>query len=95
MQIAVLNAGIMSKLVKAIVLDSDVTVHARAIYALSCLTRQFPAAQVKLIEEGGLESLRSIIDDEKLYDLKTKVLIYFFLNQNVDYLFLFKYLNVT
>ncbi|XP_034255495.1 nucleotide exchange factor SIL1 [Thrips palmi] len=79
-QIAVLNAGIMPKLVKAIVLDPDATVHARAIYALSCLTRQFPAAQVKLIEEGGLESLRVVIDDEKSYDLKTKMRVITLIN---------------
>lgn len=79
-QIGVLNAGIMPKLVKAIVLDSDSTVHARAIYALSCLTRQFPAAQVKLIEEGGLESLKVIIDDERSHDLKTKMRVITLIN---------------
>lgn len=80
----------MPKLVKAIVLDSDATVHTRAVYALSCLTRQFPAAQVKLIEEGGLESLRGIIDDEKTYDLKTKVP---FIIHNVDYNLFGQFLN--
>lgn len=74
-QIAVLNAGIMQKLVKAAVLDSDETVQARAIYALSCLTRQFPAAQSKLVNEGGLSTLKTILDSERFSDLKTKVIL--------------------
>ncbi|XP_026287417.1 nucleotide exchange factor SIL1 [Frankliniella occidentalis] len=79
-QIAVLHAGIMSKLVKASILDSDVTVQARSIYALSCLTRQFPAAQAKLIEEGGLSSFSNIIDNERSSDLKTKIRVITLIN---------------
>ncbi|KAK3918624.1 Nucleotide exchange factor SIL1 [Frankliniella fusca] len=87
-QIAVLHAGIMSKLVKAAALDPDGTVQARSIYALSCLTRQFPAAQAKFIEEGGLASFGSIIDSERTFDLKTKMrvitLIYDLLLEHKD-----------
>lgn len=73
-QIAVLNAGIIPKLVKVSVLDLDMRVHSRAIYALSCLIRQFPAAQARLIEEGGIVSLSGVMDNKRSSDFKTKVL---------------------
>lgn len=79
-QVAALNSGLMPNLVKAVALDSDVMVRSHAVFALSCLTRQFPAAQAKLIAEGGLTSLSAILDSKHSSDFKTKIRVITLIN---------------
>ncbi|PSN54805.1 Nucleotide exchange factor SIL1 [Blattella germanica] len=54
-QIAALESGCISALLRVLALDKDPTVRARAVYAISCLVRRFPTALLKLVTDGGLE----------------------------------------
>lgn len=59
-QIALLEGGVVPILLKVIVLDPDINVKSRALFALSCLVRNFPTAQYHFLEEGGLSVFGNI-----------------------------------
>lgn len=72
-QIAALESGSINALLRVLTLDEDPTVRSRAVYALSCLVRRFPAAQIKMLASGGLEVLATIFQNEAQDNLKLQV----------------------
>lgn len=64
-QIAAIDSGSINLLLKILAFDEDVNVRSRSLYALSCLIRRFPAAQHKLIKDGGLTVFANIFDEQK------------------------------
>jgi len=72
-QIAALESGSINALLHVLALDQDPTVRSRALYALSCLVRRFPAAQIKLLASGGLEVLATLFQNEAQDNLKLQV----------------------
>ncbi|KAL0275318.1 UNVERIFIED_CONTAM: hypothetical protein PYX00_003206 [Menopon gallinae] len=74
-QIAALDAGSINILLKILKFDEDINVRSRSLYALSCLLRRFPAAQHKLITDGGLTVFASVFDEQKQDLLKLQVKI--------------------
>lgn len=74
-QIAALDAGSINILLKILKFDDDINVRSRSLYALSCLLRRFPAAQHKLITDGGLTVFASLFDEQKQDMLKIQVKI--------------------
>lgn len=74
-QIAALESGSINLLIKILIFDENINVRSRSLYALSCLTRRFPAAQQKLIADGGLTAFAKIFDDEKQNLLKLQIKI--------------------
>uniref|UniRef100_A0A646QEL6 Nucleotide exchange factor SIL1 n=1 Tax=Hemiscolopendra marginata TaxID=943146 RepID=A0A646QEL6_9MYRI len=59
-QIAALENALLMHLVRIVIWDPSPAVQNRAMYALSCLVRQFPLAQQKLIDQGGFNALAGV-----------------------------------
>uniref|UniRef100_A0A4D5RA15 Nucleotide exchange factor SIL1 n=1 Tax=Scolopendra viridis TaxID=118503 RepID=A0A4D5RA15_SCOVI len=59
-QIAALENALLMHFVRLIIWDPSPAVQNRAMYALSCLVRQFPLAQQKLVDQGGLTALAGV-----------------------------------
>lgn len=72
-QIAGLENGAISSLLKTLWLNSDLTVQIRSVYALSCIIRNFPAAQEKFVKEGGLSVFAQVFEEEN-HKLKIKII---------------------
>lgn len=79
-QIAVLEHNVLSHLLRLVTLDTEFSVRNRVLYAISCMVRQFPFAQLRLIENGGVTALISILRERTNPDshkLQLKVLTLF------------------
>lgn len=74
-QIAALDSGSILILLKILTFDDDINVKSRSLFALSCLLRRFPAAQHKLLNDGGLTVFAKIFDEEKQDVLKLQIKI--------------------
>lgn len=74
-QIAALKSGSINLLIKILTFDDDINVRSRSLFALSCLVRRFPAAQQKLIADGGLTAFAKVFDEEKQDLLKLQIKI--------------------
>lgn len=72
-QIAALKAGVITLLLRNIALEKGYDVRSSSLYALSCLIRGFPLAEIKLIEEGGLSVLLSLFDEDSVDALRLQV----------------------
>ena len=74
-QIAALESGSINLLLKILTFDDDHIVKSRSLFALFSLVRRFPAAQEKLIADGGLTAFAKIFDDDKRNQLKLQIKI--------------------
>ncbi|RWS01797.1 nucleotide exchange factor SIL1-like protein, partial [Leptotrombidium deliense] len=74
-QIAAVESNVLDPLLRIISMDTSVTVKSRAVYAVSCLIRQFPFAQKMFLKQGGLSVLASIFKENNLIVDKLKVKI--------------------
>nr|CAD7440389.1 unnamed protein product [Timema bartmani] len=87
-QISALEGGGLHLVLRVLALDRNEAVRARAVYALSCLVRRFPAAQGKMVAEGGLSVLASLFKSEQQEDLKLQVkvvtLLYDLIQERVE-----------
>ncbi|XP_049810472.1 nucleotide exchange factor SIL1 isoform X1 [Schistocerca nitens] len=88
-QIALLEAGALTALVRAVALDTDPTVRSRALFALSCLIRNFPIAQAQFVTEGGLSGLAELFaggdsHDKLKLQLKVATLLQDLLQERTD-----------
>lgn len=88
-QIAMLEAGALPALVRAVALDTDPTVRSRALFALSCLIRNFPIAQAQFVTEGGLSGLAELFatgdsHDKLKLQLKVATLLQDLLQERID-----------
>ncbi|GLG99718.1 Nucleotide exchange factor SIL1 [Gryllus bimaculatus] len=91
-QIAALENGAIFSLLRAVSLDSDSVVRIRSLYALSCLIRNFPAAQARFVKEGGLSVLAQLFDKEQenhKMQIKVITLLYDLLIERQDTIKLF------
>ncbi|KAK7867247.1 hypothetical protein R5R35_000237 [Gryllus longicercus] len=91
-QIAALENGAIFSLLRAVSLDSDSVVRIRSLYALSCLIRNFPAAQARFVKEGGLSVLAQLFDKEQenhKMQIKIITLLYDLLIERQDTIKLF------
>lgn len=79
-QIAALEGGAIQQLLRVLALDSDMSVRSRALYALSCLVRNFPSGQRKLIDEGGLSVFSELFDKEQQQFQKLQIKVITLLN---------------
>lgn len=72
-QIAVLESNTMQHLLRLVSFDESPEVQTRALYALSCLLRNFPAAQKNFVESGGIAALIELFRPQKISSLKLQV----------------------
>ncbi|XP_063233179.1 nucleotide exchange factor SIL1 isoform X2 [Bacillus rossius redtenbacheri] len=72
-QVAALEAGGVGALLRLVGLDPDPAVRSRALYALSCVLRRFPAAQARLVAGGGLATLAALFGSERQDHLRLQV----------------------
>ncbi|XP_076066522.1 sil1 nucleotide exchange factor isoform X2 [Oratosquilla oratoria] len=75
-QIAALEADMLSYILRILALDAEINVRSRAVFALSCLVRGFPYGQQLLVKSGGLDVLKKTFDvaDWKSHSLQLKVI---------------------
>ncbi|KAK2153670.1 hypothetical protein LSH36_290g04050 [Paralvinella palmiformis] len=69
-QVAAMKAGVMPHLIQKLTLSSDTHIQNRFLYALSTLIRHFPYAQQKMVENGGLHTLTSLVTRSQTAKLK-------------------------
>nr|XP_018911084.1 PREDICTED: nucleotide exchange factor SIL1 [Bemisia tabaci] len=62
-QIAALEAGAVNLLLRTFALEREHKVRSSALYALSCLVRRFPTAQLELTKQGGVAVLTSLFEE--------------------------------
>ncbi|KAL7644358.1 UNVERIFIED_CONTAM: hypothetical protein RMT77_005185 [Armadillidium vulgare] len=74
-QIAMLEEGVLSELLRVIARERDTLISSKAVFAVSCIVRGFPYGQQKLISSGGLDTLREVFvkNDWHSINLKIKV----------------------
>lgn len=72
-QISVLESNAMQHLLRLVSFDESHEVQTRALYALSCLLRNFPAAQKSFVESGGVAALIELFRPQKISSLKLQV----------------------
>ncbi|XP_067006711.1 nucleotide exchange factor SIL1 [Anabrus simplex] len=72
-QIAALESGSIGLLLRAVAFDVNPTVRARSLFALSCIVRNFPAAQDKLVKEGGLTVLAQLFESDGQEEQKLQI----------------------
>lgn len=63
-QILALESGVIPYLLRTIALEKSFAVRSSSLYALSCLIRSFPFAQLKFVESGGLSVFISLFDEK-------------------------------
>ena len=80
----------MHHLIRGLVTDPSKKVQKRMLFALSTLLRQFPFAQLKFLEEGGLTALASLFNqaDNKNIQIKIVTLLTDLLTESVSSNFL-------
>jgi len=60
-QIAAVEAGALQQLIRLLSVETSASFRSRLLAALSSLIRQFPFAQRKFLELGGLQTLSSLL----------------------------------
>ncbi|RUS87772.1 hypothetical protein EGW08_004437 [Elysia chlorotica] len=88
-QVTAMDSGVLHHLIRGLVIEPAKIVRKRMLFALSTLLRQFPFAQKKFLEEGGLTALASLFKkaDDKNIQIKIVTLLTDLLNEsdlNVD-----------
>lgn len=87
-QVSALDIGVMQQLVRMLSIDPSQQVRKKSLFALSTLVRQFPYAQKKFLQLGGLSALADLfIKSEeslkiKIITLLTDLLLEYDFNQN-------------
>lgn len=61
MQVTAFENGAMQKLIRMLSVESSIEIRVRVLTALSSLIRNFPYAQLKFLELGGLDSLSQLL----------------------------------
>ncbi|XP_065215312.1 nucleotide exchange factor SIL1 [Planococcus citri] len=79
-QISALKAGVIPLLLHNIASNGDLESRSSSMFALSCLVRSFPLAEMKLIEEGGLPVLMDLFDDDSADGVKLQLKVVTFLS---------------
>ncbi|KAK3777871.1 hypothetical protein RRG08_038117 [Elysia crispata] len=76
-QVTAMESGVLHHLVRGLVIEPSKIVRKRMLFALSTLLRQFPFAQKKFLEEGGLTALASLFKktDDKNIQIKIVTLL--------------------
>ncbi|CAG5123208.1 unnamed protein product [Candidula unifasciata] len=72
-QVAAVDTGVLQQLLKMVSVDSSALVRKRALFALSTLLRQFPYAQKKFLQLGGLSALNQLFVESKDENLKIRI----------------------
>ncbi|XP_018576931.1 nucleotide exchange factor SIL1 [Anoplophora glabripennis] len=72
-QIHALETGSIGILLRILHLES-VDVKSRAIYALSCLLRRFPLAQLRFVENGGISVVTEILEKDPVIKVQIKLI---------------------
>jgi len=72
-QIAVLEANVLTTMLRLLSIDSSIKVKQKALYAIGSIIRQFPFAQKRFLEAGGLSALASLFNSQKLDSIKLQV----------------------
>jgi hypothetical protein len=60
-QVSAIEAGVMQQLIRMLSTDASISVRTRSLAALSSLVRQFPYAQRKFVDLGGLQALTDLL----------------------------------
>lgn len=76
-QIFAFENGGLDALLRILALDTDGLVRNRGVFALSCLLRRFPLAQIRFMESAGLSVLFDLLETN---DLKLQVKVVVLLN---------------
>ncbi|XP_070211540.1 nucleotide exchange factor SIL1-like isoform X1 [Littorina saxatilis] len=71
-QISALENGAVHEILRLLAIDSSATVRKRAMYALSTMIRQFPFAQKRFLELGGLSVLGRLFDGKADQNLRIR-----------------------
>lgn len=72
-QIYAIESGALHQLIRSLATDSSLEVKKKMLFALSSMIRDFPYAQKKFFELGGLQSMMELFRDDKLRSLQIKV----------------------
>lgn len=72
-QIACLEKSVLSHLLRLVSFDPDMKVRNRAMFAISCMVRQFPLAQHHLLRNGGFSAFAQLFRDSG-WDLENQKL---------------------
>ncbi|KAG1650831.1 Nucleotide exchange factor SIL1 [Nymphon striatum] len=83
-QIAVLEKSVIPQLLRMIAVHSSQEVKTKAMYALSCLVRQFPYAQQIMIENGAFDVFTNVFNDNQLKLTKKVIALIFELIQEKE-----------
>ncbi|KAJ8913608.1 hypothetical protein NQ315_013430 [Exocentrus adspersus] len=74
-QIHALESGGVNILLRTLHLEQLVDVKSKALYALSCLLRRFPLAQLRFVESGGISVVTEILEKDPL-KIQTKLVTF-------------------
>lgn len=69
-----MDIGIMQHLLRTLSVDPNDRVRKKALYAVSTLIRQFPFAQKKFLQLGGLSALANLFTSAKEENIKIKII---------------------
>ncbi|GFN90642.1 nucleotide exchange factor sil1 [Plakobranchus ocellatus] len=72
-QVSAMESGILHNLIRGLAMDPSKTVQKKMLFALSTLLRQFPFAQKKFLEEGGLTALASVFKEADNMNIQIKI----------------------
>lgn len=72
-KIYAVESGALHQLIRSLATDASIEVKKKAMFALSSMIRDFPFAQKKFFEQGGLQSMMQLFKDDKLGVLQVKV----------------------
>lgn len=89
-QVQAMETGSLPQLIRLLSTDENMTVRKRVLFSISSLIRQFPYAQQKFLQLGGLAALAQLFSEkgtEKL-QLKAITLLHDLLLEQVDNVFL-------
>ncbi|XP_068960415.1 nucleotide exchange factor SIL1 isoform X1 [Petaurus breviceps papuanus] len=72
-QVEAIEGGALQKLLVILATDHPLTVKKKALFALSSLLRHFPYAQQQFLRLGGLQALRSLVQESGMEVLAVRV----------------------
>lgn len=72
-QVAAVDSGVLQHLVKILSVDPSLSVRKKAVFAISALLRQFPYAQKKFLQLGGLSALAELFVGCKSESLQVRI----------------------
>ncbi|XP_013389967.1 nucleotide exchange factor SIL1 isoform X2 [Lingula anatina] len=73
-QIAAMEVGAVPRLIRVLSTESSSSVQRRLLYAMATLLRQFPYAQQKFLEHGGLNVLKQLFQHPDNFKLQVKAI---------------------